>query len=93
MAGDAQTSDTGSANRFAGEIREHMKVIGADGAPVGTVDSIEGERIKLTKADSGEGGHEGHHHFLPLALVAEIEGDTVRLSASGAVAYGMEEEG
>ena len=34
-------------------IREHMKVIGADGVPVGTVDRVEGSRIKLTLDDSG----------------------------------------
>ena len=77
---------------FATQIREHMEVIGADGAHVGTVDHIDGDRIKLTRADSGEGGHEGHHHFLPLSQVASIEGDQVRLAASGAVAYGMEAE-
>ena len=32
-------------------IKEHMKVIGADGVHVGTVDHVEGERIKLTKTD------------------------------------------
>jgi hypothetical protein len=37
------------------EIKEHMEVIGADGVHVGTVDKVEGNRIKLTKADSGEG--------------------------------------
>ena len=36
-------------------IKEHMEVIGADGVHVGTVDRIEENRIKLTKADSGEG--------------------------------------
>ena len=35
-------------------IREHMDVIGADGVHVGTVDHLEGKRIKLTKADSGK---------------------------------------
>ncbi len=30
------------------DIREHMQVIGADGAPVGTVDHVEGDRINLT---------------------------------------------
>lgn len=38
-------------------IREHMEVIGADGVHVGTVDKVEGGRIKLTKKDSGEGSH------------------------------------
>ena len=73
-------------------IREQMEVIGADGAHVGHVDKVEGGRIKLTRRDSGQGRHEGHHHFIPLALVAEVEGDRVRLSATGAVAAGMFEE-
>ncbi len=74
------------------QIREHMEVIGADGVHVGTVDKIEGERIKLTKADSGEGAHKGHHHFISQGLVAAIEGDQVRLSANADVAITFEEE-
>ena len=74
------------------EIKEHMEVIGADGVHVGTVDKVEGQRIKLTKADSGEGKHKGHHHFIDLGLVAEVEGQKVRLSANGNVAVTMEEE-
>lgn len=65
------------------EIREHMQVIDAEGVPVGKVDGIEGDRIKLTRdsSSSGVGSHEGHHHFIPKGLVAEVEGDKVRLSA------------
>jgi hypothetical protein len=65
------------------EIREHMQVIDAEGAPIGKVDGLEGDRIKLTRdnSSSGMGSHEGHHHFIPRGLVADIEGDTVRLSA------------
>ena len=74
------------------DIREHMEVIGADGVHIGTVDRVEGDRIKLTKKDSGEGSHRGHHHFIDMSLVAEVEGDKVRLSANGAVAVTMEEE-
>jgi hypothetical protein len=73
-------------------ISEHMEIVGADGAHVGTVDRVEGNRIKLTKKDSGEGSHEGHHHFIPLSLVADVEGQTIRLSANGAVAVTFEEE-
>lgn len=73
-------------------IREHMEVIGADGVHVGTVDRVEGKRIKLTKADSGEGSHEGHHHYIDIGLVADVEGDRVRLSANGDVAVTLEEE-
>jgi hypothetical protein len=76
----------------AQSIKEHMKVIGADGAPVGTVDRVVENRIKLTKADSGEGRHKGHHHFISLGLVADIEGNNVRLSANADVAVTMEEE-
>jgi hypothetical protein len=73
-------------------IEEHMEVIGADGAHIGTVDKVEGRRIKLTKKDSGEGSHKGHHHYIDVNLVAGIEGKKVRLSASGANAVMMEEE-
>lgn len=69
-----------------------MEVIGADGVHVGTVDKVEGSRIKLTKKDSGEGRHKGHHHFITKALVAEVEGNKVRLSANAAVAVMMEQE-
>ena len=74
------------------KIREHMEVIGADGVHIGTVDKVEGKRIKLTKKDSGEGAHRGHHHYIPLALVAEVEGNKVRLSANSDVAVTFEEE-
>jgi hypothetical protein len=74
------------------DIKEHMEVIGADGVHVGTVDHIDGNRIKLTKKDSGEGSHEGHHHYISRGLVADIEGDRVRLSANGDVAVMFEEE-
>ena len=74
------------------DIREHMEVIGADGVHLGTVDRIEGDRIKLTKLDSGEGSHEGHHHFISRGLVADVEGNQVRLSANADVAVTFEEE-
>ena len=74
------------------DIKEQMEVIGADGVHVGTVDKVEGNRIKLTKADSGEGSHRGHHHFVEKGLVAGVEGNKVRLSASAAVAVTLEEE-
>jgi hypothetical protein len=75
------------------DVKEGMEVIGADGVHVGTVDRIEGDRIKLTKKDSGQGSHEGHHHYLSRGLVAEVEGDRVRLSADADVAVTFEEEG
>ena len=76
----------------ADQIKEHAEVIGADGVHVGTVDHVEGDRIKLTKKDSGEGSHEGHHHYISLGLVSEVEGNKVRLSANADVAVTFEEE-
>jgi hypothetical protein len=73
-------------------IKEHMEVIGADGVHIGTVDRVEGNRIKLTKQDSGQVTHQGHHHYISTALVAEVEGDKVRLSANADVAVSFEEE-
>lgn len=72
------------------KIREHMEVIGADGAHVGTVDKVEGGRIKLIKSDGGS--HSDHHHYISGGLVADVEGDQVRLSANGNVAVTFEEE-
>lgn len=82
----------------ASQIKEHAEIIGADGVHVGTVDRVQDGRIKLTKKDSGAqvaegtGAHEGHHHFISLGLVADVEGDTVRLSANADVAVTLEEE-
>ena len=73
------------------QVREHMQVIGADGVHLGTVDRVEGRRIKLVRADSGV-AHTDHHHYLPGGLIAEVEGDNVRLSATAAVAAGLFEE-
>ena len=74
------------------QIQEHAEVIGADGGHVGTVDKVDGNRIKLTKKDSGEGSHKGHHHYISGGLVAGIENGTVRLSANADVAVTFEEE-
>jgi hypothetical protein len=73
------------------DIREHMEVIGADGVHLGTVDRVEDNRIKLIRADSGV-GHEEHHHFIPKGLVADVEGDKVRLSANADVAADLFEQ-
>ena len=73
-------------------IKKNMEVIGADGVHIGTVDRIVAGRIRLTKDDSGEGRHKGHHHYIDLGLVADIESQTVRLSAVAATAVTFEEE-
>jgi hypothetical protein len=60
------------------DICEHMDVVDADGQHVGTVDKVEGDRIKLTKKDSLD----GQHLFLDKRQVAGVEGNKVRLSES-----------
>jgi hypothetical protein len=71
-------------------IREHMEIVGADGVHLGTVDKVEGDRIKMVRADSGS--HGDHHHFLSGGLVAAVEGNQVRLSANADAAVLLEEE-
>ena len=78
-----QRGGTSMDSRFADQIREHMEVIDADGQHVGTVDELQGDRIKLTKSDSGMGGGTGEHRYLPLSQVQGVEGSRVRLSTRG----------
>lgn len=73
-------------------IKEHMEVIGMDGVHVGTVDSVAGGRIRLKKTDSGEGAHKGHDRYIKRSIVAELEGNQVRLCANADVAVTMEPE-
>ena len=73
-------------------IRENMMVHalgagsmnGVAGEHIGTVDAIEGERIKLTKSDSPD----GLHHYIPLAWVKSVEGNTVHLSKDSSAVIG-----
>ena len=60
-------------------IREHMKVVGSDRQPVGTVDHLEGDRIKLAKNDPQAGGK---HHYIPADWVDRVDGDQVCLRQS-----------
>ena len=61
----------------AGEIREHMDVVGSDGGHVGRVDKVMGDEIELTKLDLASGLK---HHMIPLSWVEMIDDDTVRLN-------------
>ncbi len=63
----------------ARQIREHMEIVGSDNGHVGTVDKVEGDRIKLTKQDDPDGTG-AHHHYLSLRAVDSVSGNQVRLS-------------
>jgi hypothetical protein len=55
----------------AGQIKEQMEVRGADGKHVGTVDGMDGKRIRLASG--------GMLHTIDLDAVEEVEGDVVKL--------------
>ena len=69
------------------QIPPHAEVIGADGVHLGTVDHVEGGRLKLTRDDSSD----GRHHYIDAGLVAEVEDGRVRLSANADVAVTLED--
>lgn len=79
--GESHLSYGSEGGAFADQIEEHMEVIGSDGEHVGTVDEVEGERIKLTRSDSGT-DTDGGHRYLPIELVSAVEMGKVKLSTS-----------
>lgn len=60
------------------QVREHMEVVGSDGEHVGTVDEVEGNRIKLTKSDPQS---DGDHHYISADDVESVD-DQVRLNGA-----------
>ena len=78
-------------------IRPHMNVVDCKGRPIGTVDTLDAGRIKLTRAGSAD----GQHHFIPLSQISMVDDDkvttqttleeTLELMRSGA--EGRREEG
>ena len=61
----------------ASQIREHMNVVGSDGGHVGTVDRIEGDKIKLSKSDPAA---KGEHHYIELSQIDAVKDGEVCLS-------------
>lgn len=71
-------------------VTEHMEVIGSDGAHIGTVDKVRGDRIILTKSDPDAGGH---HHSIPSRWIESVDDKvTVRKTADEAKAAWRDEE-
>lgn len=66
-------------------IKEHMEVTDFDGNHVGTVDSVEDERIKLTKSDSTD----DKHHYVQMDCVSEISDNRVYLTKNANIPAGM----
>jgi hypothetical protein len=51
-------------------IREHMEVVDSDDIHIGTVDRVEGGRVKLTKSDPAAAGT---HHFVEPDWIDEVD--------------------
>jgi hypothetical protein len=72
------------------KVEEHMEVVGSDGAHVGTVDKVRGDRILLTKNDKDAGGV---HHSIPSRWIEQVDTKvTLSKSADDAKAAWKEEE-
>lgn len=57
-----------------------------------TAQMEQGGREDAGFAQMEQGEHADHHHYISLGLVAGVEGDRVRLSATGENAIQFEEE-
>ncbi len=68
----------------ASDVAKHMEVVGSDGGHVGTVDHVEGDRIKLARKDQ----RDGDHHFLPISAIARVD-DKVHLSSTAAATLAL----
>lgn len=69
-----------------------MEVVGSDGQHVGTVDGVDGQRIKLTKQDPAA---QGEHHYIHIDSVASVD-EKVTLNRTAAEArdeWGVERVG
>jgi len=77
------------------DIRPHMEVLGSDGHHVGTVDHVDGDRIKLARKDSADHAH----HYVPLSQVARVDSQVhltttaAALGLAGAAAAGAGHHG
>ena len=72
------------------KVTEHQEVLGSDGAHVGTVDKVRGDRILLTKSDKDAGGQ---HHSIPSRWLKSVEDKiTLTKTAEEAKAQWREEE-
>lgn len=61
------------------DIKPDMDVIGSDGVRIGSVDHVDGDRIKLARG----GAADGAHHYVPLSAVDRVDAH-VHLSTTAA---------
>lgn len=65
-------------------IKPDMRIVAADGIQIGTVDGMDGMRIRLTKLDAAHVAlpDDARQCYLPIGLVVAVRGDTVCLAAT-----------
>ena len=68
---DGRATTATRVTAYEGLIQDDMDVVGSDGGHVGTVDHLDGSKIKLKKNDSLSGGR---HHFVPMDWIKSVEG-------------------
>ena len=68
---DGRTVTATGLTAYETLIRDDMAVVGSDGGHVGTVDHLDGSKIKLKKNDTVSGGR---HHFVPMDWIKSVEG-------------------
>jgi hypothetical protein len=76
--------------QMVGQAQEHMEVVGSDGAHIGTVDKVRGDRIILTRSDPNAGGV---HHSVPCSWVESVDGKvTLNRTAEQAIKEWRDED-
>lgn len=70
------------------DVQPNAPVIAADGVSIGTVDRIDGSRLKIRRA----GAFTGKKHYVDVGLIADVEAGTVRLSANADVVLLLEDD-
>lgn len=65
-------------------IKQQMEVTDQSGKHVGTVDNVDGDRMKLTRSNISDGAY----HFIALDQVDKIAGNRVYLKDSVAIPVG-----
>lgn len=84
--GEPGQAQSGTAGGFATRIRAGMEVVSDEGSYIGTVAGVEGDEILLAReASSGEG-----REYVPLSLVAAVDGNRIITRARGDNSFGEE---
>ena len=77
---DMSQVDNALESELRASITEHLQIKDANGEHIGTVDHLDGDRIKLTRTDSSD----NQHHYINLSDVKSADGVAVYLEKARA---------